>query len=268
MQLNTTNIGEIAQSFVASRKAGQSLAAYPGAMPQSLACAYAIQDAAIARYDAGICGWKVGRINAPLDAQLGTSRLFGPIWADQCQQLSSGNAAIGRIYQGGFGAAEAEFMFRIGRAPSAGQSRFTIDDVRDLVDAVFIGFEIASSPFPGINSSGPLVTISDFGNNNGLLIGAEIPDWQHSGLADWVIETHIDGALAGSGKASSFPGGPLESARLLLENLAARGHSAEPGLLISTGAVSGVHSVTAGQSVTSRFGDFGAISCNIGYAIA
>jgi 2-keto-4-pentenoate hydratase len=261
-----TNIDEIARAFVASRKAASPLLDYPGTMPVDLASAYAIQDAAIAEMGGRVCGWKVGRINAPRDTELGTTRLFGPAWADDLQILDDGGYAEGRIFEGGFGAAEAEFMFRIGTPPDAGTTKLTIEQASELIDTVFIGFEIASSPFPGINGNGPLVTITDFGNNNGLLIGPEIPNWRNAGLADWVVETQIDGQIVGSGCASSFPGGPVESVRLLVENLLSRGHQVTPGMLVSSGAVSGVHAVIAGQTVKSRFGAFGSIECTIGYA--
>ena len=40
---------------------------------------------------------------------------------------------------------------------------------------------------------GPIAVISDFGNNNGLVLGAPIPDWRSSGFEDWDVVTLIDG---------------------------------------------------------------------------
>jgi 2-keto-4-pentenoate hydratase len=254
-------VEDIAERFVAARRAARALSDYPGRLPQDLATAYAIQDAAIAAFDGAICGWKVGRINAPLSDTLGTTRLFGPCWTADLQSITPGAVPVARIFEGGFGAAEAEFMFRIGRAPAVGTSALTLAAAADLIDAVFVGFEIASSPFSGVNALGPLVTISDFGNNGGLIVGPEISDWRSSGLEKWIVETWADGKLVGSGRASSFPDGPLGSVKLLVENLLQRGHPVTPGLLISTGAVSGVHEVTAGQRVRSRFGEFVEIEC-------
>jgi 2-keto-4-pentenoate hydratase len=259
---------EIATRFVSARKNALSFLDYPSALPQTLEEAYAIQDAAIAAFHGRICGWKVGRINAPRCDALGTTRLFGPVWAEALQDIAPGARPVGRIFDGGFGAVEAEYIFRIGTAPAPGKTQFTREDAATLVDAVFVGFEIASSPFRGINTLGPLVTISDFGNNNGLILGPEIPDWHQSGLEDWAVETRADGAVLGNGSASSFPGGLLESVRLLLENLVARGYPVTPGLLVSTGAVTGVHEVTAGQQIEARFGDFASIACTIDYAEA
>jgi 2-keto-4-pentenoate hydratase len=256
----------IAEAFVAARQQGCGFNTYPGAVPTDLEQAYAIQDAALALSGSTPVGWKVGRINAPWLEQLGVNRLAGPIFASHVQNIRSDVPVTGQIFRNGFGAAEAEFLFRIGRTPPPGKSEFSLSEAADLIDAVFIGIEIASSPFPGINALGPLVTISDFGNNNGLIIGAEIADWKGSGLDNWTVEAQIDGQSVGQGQASTFTDGPIGSVQFLLQNLIARGIAITPGLLISTGAVSGVHEISGGQHFDARFGDFGRITCDIGYA--
>ncbi len=239
---------------------------YPGALPLTLNSAYAIQDAAIAEFAEHIVGWKVGRIHPPTSDRLGTNRLAGPIFAPSLQNAVSDQAATGSIFRGGFGAAEAEFLFRIGTVPSPDQMSFTLDEAARLVDAVFVGIEIASSPFPGINALGPLVTISDFGNNNGLILGPEIENWRRSGLDAWSVTLQADGQVLGEGQASAFPDGPLGSVRFLLENLAERRVTIPPGTWISTGAVTGVHEVSEGQKIEARFGNNMMVSCQIIYA--
>jgi 2-keto-4-pentenoate hydratase len=256
----------IAEAFVAARQKRCSFNSYPGAVPTNLKQAYAIQDAALAFCGATPVGWKVGRINPPWLEQLGVNRLAGPIFASHVQNERSDVPVTGQIFRNGFGAAEAEFVFRIGCTPPSGKSEFTLSEAADLIDAVFIGIEVASSPFPAINVLGPLVTISDFGNNNGLIVGEEIADWRGSGLESWTVAAQIDGQPVGQGQASALPDGPMGSVQFLLQNLIARGITIAPGLLISTGAVSGVHEISGGQHFDARFGDFGRIACNIGYA--
>ena len=250
----------IARAFVAARRDAQALVSYPAALPTSLDAAYAIQDMAIGHMDQPIAGWKVGRIGKPFADGLGVDRLAGPIFAKSVQQICDG---AGRIFSAGFGAIEAEFVFRLHAPPAPGKTQFSLEDASSLVDAVYLGFEIASSPYPGINSQGPLVTISDFGNNNGLILGPEIPDWRSGKLDDWQVEMRIDGALVGTGQASAFDDGPLGSVRFLLENLVQRGIAVAPGTLVSSGAVTGVHEVRAGQHAEARFGDNAVIDCTI-----
>lgn len=250
----------IAEAFVAARKAARALPEYPGNPPLSFAQAYAIQDRAIALWGAPVAGWKVGRVPPPLDEKLGTTRLCGPIFADSLANAADRPAVA--VFEGGFGAIESEFLFRLG-VVEPGRLDWTLDDALATVDAVHLGFEIASSPFPGINALGPLVTASDFGNNNGLVIGPGIVGWRDRAIDDWPVMTLIDGAPIGEGKASSFPDGSAGSLRALLENLAARGITPPPGVWVSTGAVSGVHRIAPGQTAVAHFGDEEAIECRI-----
>lgn len=258
----------IAGAFVTARQNAQAIAVYPGNTPESLAEAFAIQDEAIAISNAPIAGWKVGRLNPPWLEKLGTARLPGPIFAANVQTASAAAKPTGTIFKNGFGAVEAEFIFRLGHVPESGKRTFSLAETAAMIDQVSIGIEIASSPFPGINTSGPLVTISDFGNNNGLIIGDAISDWGDTGLENWIIESWIDGEPVGQGQASAFPDGPLGSVKYLIENLVARAIALPAGLLISTGAVTGVHEINGGQHFKARFGDFGDIECTIEYATA
>lgn len=268
MALTYADVDSVAAQFVSARRAANALGAYPGALPQSLEAAYAIQDAAIALHSAPVRGWKVGRILPPLSDTLGVNRLCGPIFADQILLPAAGECAEGRTFPGGFGAAEAEFLFELKPQPALKPGRISLEDAANAVARVCIGIEIASSPLPTINDLGPLVTISDFGNNNGLIVGAEIADWQQAGFADWDVALDIDGTTAGTGRASAFPDGPIGSVRFLLEALAARGITIPAGTWVSSGAVTGVHKVTAGQSVLAFFNKNKTIGCRIANAIA
>lgn len=265
MQHQPSKADEIARKFVWARKSGRHLTVYPGDVPTELAAAYAVQDAAIARFGDRVSGWKVGRIPSPKSEELGVDRLVGPIFARSIQHVKGDEIPTAQVFAEGFGAVEAEFLFRLGMAPPTGKQRFTLDEAASYVDAVHVGIEIASSPFLGINALGPLVTISDFGNNNGLLVGARVPNWRRAGVDDWLVSLSVNGQVAGTGRASAFADGPLGSVRFLLENLAERGIPAEEGILISTGAVTGVHEVGAGARICTRFGEDFAIECAINH---
>jgi 2-keto-4-pentenoate hydratase len=252
----------IAEAFVAARREARPLPAYPGALPTSLAEAYRVQDRALALTAEPVGGWKVGRIMPPLSDAVGSDRLAGPIFAGSIFHTSEAPAAM-PVFAGGFGAAEAEFLLRVGEAPPAGKATFSLDEAAALIEAVHLGIEIASSPLAAINDLGPAVTISDFGNNNGLVIGAPITDWRSSGFADWPVSLRIDGVEAGSGRAAAMPDGPLGAARFLLERLGRRGIAVVPGQWISSGAVTGVHPVAPGALVEAVFDGTHKVSCTI-----
>lgn len=258
----TAEIGRIAGRFLDARRAAEGLDAYPGALPATLDGAYAVQDAAIAGWARPVIGWKVGRVPPHLIEHFGADRLTGPIFA--AEQASTNGAAVEMpVFADGFAAGEAEFLLRIGTAPPAGKTAFSLNEAADLIDAVHVGIEVASSPLGAINEIGPVAVISDFGNNNGMVIGPEIADWRASGFEQWEVETAIDGALVGTGRAEAFPDGAIGAARFLFELMARRGIALEPGQWISSGAVTGVHAAHPGQRVEARFRNGLSVNCTL-----
>ncbi|WP_380877491.1 2-keto-4-pentenoate hydratase [Sphingomonas sp. DBB INV C78] len=256
----------IAEAFVSARRAARGLESYPGAIPTSLDQAYRIQDEAIALDGRDILGWKVGRIMPPLAGQYGANRLAGPIFDGTIFFDAQGKPVSMAVFDAGFGAAEAEYLLRVGTAPDPAQTSFTLDEAAALIDAVHVGIEIASSPLGAINDLGPAVTISDFGNNNGLVVGAAIPDWRSLDFAAWPVRLMIDGVEAGEASADAMPDGPIGAARFLFELLAERGIQAKPGQWISSGAVTGVHRVVPGARVETFFGSDHRLECLISAA--
>ncbi|MDE2596525.1 MAG: 2-keto-4-pentenoate hydratase [Sphingomonadales bacterium] len=252
----------VAEAFVAARREARALESYPGERPQDLAGAYRIQDSAIAIDGRMIAGWKVGRINSPAAERLGANRLAGPIFAETVVSMSAGELPDMAVFAGGFAAAEAEMVCHVaagwdGSVPTSdAETRAVLDDLR-------LGMEIASSPYPGINADGPAVTTSDYGNNAGLVLGASLAGWREIDLCAIPVRTVIDGAVAGEATAATMLDGPYGAVRFLLANLAGRGIDASGGLWVSTGAITGVHSVTPGQHVSAEFAGHGSVQCRI-----
>jgi 2-keto-4-pentenoate hydratase len=138
-----------------------------------------------------------------------------------------------------------------------------LEEAADLIDAVHVGIEIASSPLGAINELGQIAVISDFGNNNGLVVGPKIPNWRSSGFEQWPVATSIDGEMVGTGTASDFPDGAIGAARFLFELMARRGIALSPGQWISSGAVTGVHRARPGQFVEARFNAHLSVGCKL-----
>ena len=252
----------IAGRFLAARRAASGLADYPGDFPATLEDAYAIQDEAIARWERPVIGWKVGRVPPPLIERFGTDRLAGPIFHDSPAMVDGGLVEM-PVFSEGFAAGEAEFLLRIGATPPAGKHGYSLEDAAELIDAVHAGIEIASSPLGTINELGPIAVISDFGNNNGLVIGPPVADWRSSDFETWEVAATVDGETVGTGRASAFPDGAIGAARFLFELMAHRGIALRPGQWISSGAVTGVHRVRPGQTVATRFGEGLNVACRL-----
>lgn len=253
--------GGIARAFVAARLDARALPGFPGPVPATLTESYVIQDTAIDLWPDVIAGWKVGRVPPHLQALLGEERVAGPSFLGALRIARPGEPAALPVITGGFAAVEAEFVFRLGRDAPADRTAWTPEEALDLVAALHIGVEFAGSPLKTINDLGSTVVASDFGNNAALVIGPEIPDWRARADAYLACETFIDGLSVGAGTAASVPGGPAPALAFLLGHCAARGRPLTAGQYVTTGAATGIHEISAGQSARVSFGEFGEILC-------
>jgi len=247
----------ISKRLVAARITAEALPDFPGPLPGSLDGAYAIQAASVARWADTVAGWKIGMIPAEHRPRAGDERLAGPIFKSSITRVESGATKIMPIYVDGFAAVEAEFILELGRAVQPSAREYSNADLAGLVSSLFIGAEIASSPIAAINKLGPACVVSDFGNNAGLLLGPAVANWSSRGLDSLTAKVMIDGAVVGKATASAIPGGPLAALRFLLRLAAARSIALPEGALISTGAVTGVHAVSASSAARVDFGSLG-----------
>jgi len=256
---------EQAAKFVEARAAAIGFPAYPGELPGDLDSAYAVQRDAIGQWPDRVAGWKVGKIAPAFSGALGEDRFVGPMFATEVYPASGDNDFP--AFANGFAAFEAELVIVATSDAPAGKTVWTADEAAGLAGAMHIAVEVAGSPLASINDLGPIATIAGFGNNNGLILGAEIADWRSRSFDDIGCTTTIDGTVAGHAKASAIPGTPLAAFAFALARTARMGTPIRKGDLISTGAITGVHVVEIGQRCEADFGEFGAISCKIVKAV-
>ena len=251
----------VAWQFVEARLAARALPAFPGSLPADLATGYLHQEAAIAVWPDEIAGWKIGRVAPEFEDRFGRTRLAGPIFRKAVRYATDKEPVAFPVFGGGFAAVEAEFVFALGADAQAAKHTWTRDEARALIAAMHIGIETAGSPLATINALGPTVVVSDFGNNAGLILGPVVPDWRRYPETELTCETFVEGKSVGKGAASDLPGGPVEALRFLLEHCAQRGRPLKAGMLISTGAATGIHEIAAGQRAHVDFRALGAIEC-------
>lgn len=246
------NRAAIVTAFRAARISALPLLTFPGVFPANLAEAYAIQDAAIAAFPDQVKGWKIAGILPEFREALGASRLAGPAFAKSIR-VSDGRASVRfPVFSGGFAAVEAEFIFVMVRDIRPGEA-LDRPALLAAIASMHAGVETAGSPFAAINDRGPLAVISDFGNNNGLIIGGEIPGWREAPLESLTSRTLVSGVVAGEGSAAKVMGGPIAALEFLVENLGGRGITLRAGDYVSTGMTTGIHLVAAGDRADFEF---------------
>jgi 2-keto-4-pentenoate hydratase len=252
----------IAAQFVEARQHGVAVPGYPGGViPQTLAEGYQCQDAAIDLWPDALVGWKVGLVPPQHRERLNAERLAGCIFKSKVWDATSEPTPF-RAIAGGFCAVEAEFVIRLGKDAPEAKTAWTAEEAADYVGELLVGVEIAGSPLATINVLGPPVVASDFGNNDGQILGAAIENWRDVAWDEMTAETFIDGVSVGTGGAAAIPGSPLAALAFLLGHVAARGRPLKAGMIVTTGASTGIHDIKAGQSARVDFGRFGSIDCN------
>ena len=254
-------LSAIADRFVAARRQGAALEGFPGTIPEDLVTAYQVQDLAIAQWPDPVVGWKVGYIAPERRDVSGDERLLGPIFSRQLWNATGGSTPI-PVFVGGFGAIEAEYVLRLDADAPAGKLDWTPDEAAAVPATMYIGVEVASSPLATINQLGPRVVVSDFGNNNGLILGAEIPGWAALDESALLAETFIDGASVGAGGAQRLPGGLRAAFAFALSRSARRGRPLKAGEYIATGTATGIHDIAAGQTARVVFEGHGTLDCH------
>lgn len=251
----------IARRFVEARLAARALPGFPGALPAGMAEGYQVQEAAIGLWPDRVAGWKVGRIPLELQAELGAERVMGPVFARHVWLAAPSRPTPVPVIPGGFGAVEAEYIYRIGRDAPAGKTDWTPDEAQDLAGEMLVGVEFAGSPLASINVLGPRVVASDFGNNAALILGRAVPGWRDRPQDIPPCSTEIDGRVVGDGAPGSIPGGPAGSLAFLLGACAERGRPLRAGDLVTTGAATGIHDIEAGQTARITFAGLEEIRC-------
>ena len=258
--VSDTDPSAIAEGFTSARAQGRSIDHYPGIVPPDLATAYRVQAAAIARWPDRIRGWKVARVPPAFAAQYPEERLIGPAFARNVHWVGAGEVAQCPAFDGGFAAVESEIIIIVASDAPAGKRDWTADSVASLVRSMHIGVEVASSPLATLNDFGPGAVISDFGNNWGVVVGPEIPNWRDIESID--VETFIDAASVGRGKVMKRQG-PLGALAFTLNKRAEHGTILHAGDVISTGMITGVHDIRIGQESRHVFAGYGEVRVRI-----
>ena len=244
-------IAETAARFVAARRSAAGLADFPGPLPADLATAYAIQATATASWPDEVAGWKVARVPPALEETLGAMRYIGPIFARTVSAADGGPLSF-PVIPGGFGAVEAEFAVRIAADAPADKLDYSPAEAAAFIAAVHAAIEVAGGPLAPVNTLGPTASTSVFGNNTGLIVGEEIVGGVE-GADALRAEVLIDGQSVGVGSAAKLPGGIAAAVAVALGMAARLGRPLKAGNWVSTGALTGVHSIAIGQQARVTF---------------
>jgi 2-keto-4-pentenoate hydratase len=238
-------IEEAAAALVAARR-GAAIAALPaGAIPQTEAESYAIQDAVIRRLGETVGGWKVGI--SPLGGHFAA-----PIYASAVHPSPASLPAAGLKIIG----IECEIGFRFNRALPSRPEPYTRDEVLAAA-SLHPTIEVVDSRYQDFRSLDRLLVLADNFSNGALVYGAAATGWEGIDLAHPPIAVTADGkpfAECTGLRAST----PIELAVAAVNHASARGGVAA-GTVITTGTHTGLVFTEPGTSIVADFGRLGRV---------
>jgi 2-keto-4-pentenoate hydratase len=219
----------------------------------SLEQAYQVQDRYVAaRLSVGehVIGWKVGCTSKAIQAQFGMSqpicgRLLRPhVYEDGANFLVSDfiNCAV-----------EPEMVFHIGTDLLATMDAAVL---MNSIAAISPGIELHNYCFWYGNPSSQELIASN-GIHAALVVGRQRELLPNTDLALEKVDIFVNDVPVASGTGAEIMGGPVNSLRWLVRQLANRGERVRAGDLIIPGSAVRLVSVTAGDTVEARFASFG-----------
>jgi len=240
------DLNEISDKLVAARRSSTGLPEFPGVLPQTLENVYKIQDLSISKWDDKIVGWKIGGITPDLQERLQAVRLCGPVFEKSVKYAKDNEHLLMPVFKDGYSAFEVEYVMELGDTSHLPATGLTEEQIRSVVTRVFIGFEMASSPIQDVNKIGSMAVISDFGINEGIVVGPEVKNWKEVDLFGVDVSIVIDGKTFGPTKPNSGFVGAYGAVKFLIEHMKANGKDLPAGSYASTGAITGVHDENVG----------------------
>ncbi len=206
-------------------------------------------------------GYKIGFTNRSIWPLYGVFHpIWGPVWNSTLRKVEAGNAGecaaidvdLSRFVQPRL---EPEIVVGLRATPRAP----TPQAVCEAAEWFAHGFEIVQCPYPDWRFTAAEAVAAQ-SLHGALIVGPHRPLRELGDTAQQVIdrlatlevELYRDGAAVARGRGRDALDGPLHAVAHLAHELALRGHSIEPGSLVSTGTLTDAQPLFVGQRWNSR----------------
>ena len=195
-------------------------------------------------------GWKIAATTEAVRAKLRTD---GPIYGRTFSKFRHSSPAHIEHRELLDPLVECEFFITLGRDLGPRETPWTMQDVIDAIAIVHAGIEVAECRFP-MRALPPLSAILADGSASGRYVfGDTIENWR-DGLKSHRVSLEVDGKEVRHGAGSDVMGDPIAPLLWLAEERRRAGDGLKAGTTVSTGSMTGMLPIRAGQHVRARFG--------------
>jgi 2-keto-4-pentenoate hydratase len=238
-----TDIAGAASALLESRRSGHPLDALPaGAQPQSMAEAYAIQDAQMHALGA-IGGWKVGA-KSP-DAEPACASLPKVLVMNSPQVFAPNRFPLHIV--------EAELAFTLAHDLPPRSTPYAEDEVAAAIGSVQVALELIASRYRDFRARSALDQAADFANNGALVVG---PARRHDTRVDqrsMTVRVYCNDVLDCEVTGGNTAGDVFRLLTWLANHATTRCGGLRAGQVITTGSCIGMRTVAPGTRVRAAF---------------
>ncbi len=252
----------LAQTLIAARDPRNPPAELPGPLaPQDLADAYHVQDCVVAALGCQTSGYKVAATSRIAQEHLGIDGPFtGRLLAERVYRSpASLPAAEHRFF-----VVEPEYAFTLGKDLPLREEAYSEAEVSSAVASLHPAFEIVSSAYDAAwREAGAAALIADNAVHTAMIMGPATSDWRALDFRRRKVRLDVDGVLHSEGEGIRALGGPLETLLWLTRHLAERNLGLKAGDVVTTGVVTDIAYLEAGQRAFADFGELGTVSFEV-----
>lgn len=242
----------LADRLAQARRQVRQIEALPGDLvPQTMDEAYAVNGMVADRLGWEPLGWKIAGTTAEVRQKL---RLEAPIYGRTFRRFACQSPARLRRSELLDPLVECEFFVTLAKDLRPRPEPWSMADIVDAIGTVHAGIEVAECRFPSV-ALPPLPAILADGSASGRYVfGSEISEWR-DGRAAAPVTLEVDGTIRRRGTGADVMGDPLRPLLWLAEERRRWGYGLRAGETVSTGSMTGMLPIRAGQKVRALFGD-------------
>ena len=247
-----------AELLLAARRDRRPLDGLPAELrPGDLDEAYAIQKAFVAGRGVRPVGYKIGCTSELAQKALGIAEpIVGRALEPEVLQSPASFSASSFLQH----FLEPEFAFRLAQDLPPRDAAYEQPEVTEAVDLAYPAIEIVASGFgTAWAEAGAVQLVADNSAHALLVLGEGRDDWRGLDLAAQAVSLQIDEVLATEGVGANALGHPLQALTWLANDRALRAEGLKAGDIVTTGLVTGLTDLRAGQKAVADFGPLGRV---------
>jgi 2-keto-4-pentenoate hydratase len=242
----------LTELLVAARRDRQQIPNLPDELvPETINAAYSVNESVADHLGWEPLGWKIACTTESVRAKL---KVRHPIYGRTFKRFACLSPARFLHAELLDPLVECEFFVTLGKDLPARDEPWTMADVIAAIDTVHAGIEVAECRYPTRAMPRLPAVLADGSASGRYVFGTVIERWR-DGLAGIAVTLEIDGVARRFGSGKDVMGDPLKPLLWLLEQRRLDGKGMNAGETISTGSMTGMLPIRAGQRVRALFGD-------------